>query len=79
MDDPAEIALIGVREDAAAGAVRPFGADEELADGGVVAFGAGHVPGPPAGVVGIGRVLDQGDASDSPPARGRGGGGAWSQ
>jgi hypothetical protein len=60
MDDIAEVALVCAREDAAAGMAGAFGADEELADAGVVAVFAGNVPGPPAGVVGVGGVVDQG-------------------
>jgi hypothetical protein len=61
MDDVAEIALGDVREHPAPRPALPFAAHEQLADGGVEAIvAARQIPGPPAGMVGVGLVADQG-------------------
>ncbi len=74
MGDMAEIALPRLRKHPAPRPPLAFPADEELADRGIVALDAGRVlakiPGPPAGMGGIGLVADE--RMEGPPVRGRG-------
>ena len=59
MRDIAKVALELARKDAAPRAALALRADEQLADGSVVAIVRRQVPGPPAGMAGIGFVADE--------------------